>query len=106
MPLNAKLALEQRKGNWTNSIDVILVDAKTAVSVVRNELKTSSYGLLNLHSSYELNQVRFDISVENLLNNFYADPMGGSYLGQRTATYGTSVPGMGRSVNASVTVKF
>lgn len=105
MPLNAKLALEQRSGNWTNSIDVKLVDAKTAVSAVRNELKTSSYGLLNLHSSYEMKQVRFDIGVENLLNNLYADPMGGSYIGQRTATYGTSVPGMGRSINVGVTVK-
>jgi iron complex outermembrane receptor protein len=106
MPLNAKLALEQRSGNWMNSIEVQLVDDKNTVSAVRNELKTKGYGLLNLHTSYELKQVRFDVGVENLLNKLYADPMGGSYLGQRTQAYGTSVPGMGRSVNTSVTVKF
>lgn len=106
MPLNMKLALEQHLSNWINSIELKLVDAKTAVSSVRNELATSGYGLLNLYSSYTFDQVRLDMGIENLLDKFYYDPMGGSYLGQKAQSYGTSVPGMGRSFNASVTVKF
>ncbi len=106
MPLSAKLAVEQRWGNWTNSVEAQLVSAKTQVQAARNELRTGGYSLLNLHSSYEWQQVRLDVGVENLFNKLYADPLGGSYLGQRVATYGISVPGMGRSINASLTVKF
>jgi len=106
MPLNVKLGAEQRVGNWRNTLEVRLVSAKTNVATVRNELQTSAYGLLNVSSSCEWKQLRLDMGIENLLDKLYADPMGGSYLGQRTATYGTSVPGMGRSINTSVTLKF
>jgi iron complex outermembrane receptor protein len=111
MPLNMKLAVEQRVGKWTNTIEAKLVDAKSNVQAVRKELKTGGYGLLNLYSSYEWKQVRLDVGVENLLNRFYAEPLGGAYVGQGATMgtgvpYGTSVPGMGRSINTSLTLKF
>ncbi|MCX7192745.1 MAG: TonB-dependent receptor, partial [Proteobacteria bacterium] len=106
MPLNAKLAIEQKLNNWTNAVEAQLVSAHTNVQAVRNELKSGGYSVLNLRSSYDWKQLRFDVSVENLLNKFYVDPLGGSYLGQRTMVAGVGVPGMGRSVNAGVTVKF
>ncbi len=106
MPLNAKLAIEQRLDNWTNSVEAQLVSAKTHVQAVRNGLKSGGYSLLNLRSSYEWKQLRFDVGIENLLNKYYVDPLGGSYLGQRTMIAGIGVPGMGRSVNAGMTVKF
>ncbi len=106
MPLNARLALVQRLGNWNNTIEGQFVSAKTDVSQVRNELKTSGYSLLNLRSSYEWKQARFDIGIENVLNKFYASPLGGAYVGQRTMTWGTPVPGMGRSIYAAVNFKF
>ncbi len=114
MPLNAKLALEHQKGGWTNVLEAKLVDAKEDVQAVRKELKTAGYTLLNLYSSYEWKYVRFDIGVENLLNKYYAYPLGGAYLGQGATMmsngmapqYGTSLPGMGRSVNTSLTLKF
>lgn len=111
MPLNAKLGIEQRWDNWTNSVEAKLVSAKTNVQAVRNELRTGGYSLLNLHSSYEWKQLHFDVGVENLLNKYYANPLGGSYMGQLmappvTTPYGISMPGMGRSINAGVTVKF
>lgn len=106
MPLNAKLGVEQRLGEWTNSVEAKLVSAHTNVQAVRNELKSGGYSLLNLRSSYEWKQVRLDVGVENLLNKYYVDPLGGSYLGQRTMVAGVGMPGMGRSVNAGMTVKF
>lgn len=109
MPLNLKLAVEQHLGGWTNSIEAKLVDAKTSVQAVRKELKTGGYGLLNLYSSYEWKQVGFNVGVENLLNKFYADPLGGAYIGFRplpTTVLNPVVPGMGRSINAGMTVKF
>lgn len=107
MPLNAKLGVEQRTGEWTNSIEARLVNAHTNVQGARNELKSGGYSLLNLRSSYDWKQVRFDVGVDNLLNRFYVDPLGGSYLGQKPNNInGVGVPGMGRSINAGVTVKF
>ncbi|MEF8749849.1 MAG: TonB-dependent receptor [Candidatus Accumulibacter propinquus] len=106
MPLNAKLALVQRSGSWTNTLEGVFVDAKTRVSEVRNELETSGYGLLNLRSSYEWKQLRVDVGVENLFNRFYDSPLGGAYLGQRPMVYGTAVPGMGRSIYAGMNLRF
>lgn len=114
MPLNTNLAIEQHIGNWTNTIEAVLVTAKTNVEEVRKELKTAGYGLLNFNSSYAWKQARFDIGIENLLNKFYDDPLGGAYVGQGSTMasnamapqWGTAVPGMGRSINTSLTVNF
>jgi len=113
MPLNAKLAVTQRLQGWTNTAELELVDAKTQVSWVRNELRTAGYGLLNLRSSYEWKQLRFDVGIENVLDRLYNDPLGGAYVGEGATMpptngvpYGTPVPGRGRSINAGVTMKF
>ena len=112
MPLNARLALEQRQGAWTNTVEVQLVAAKTRVSQVRNEVPTPGYGLLHLRSSYTWKQLRLDLGVENLLNRFYAMPLGGAYLGQGAAMtslgipWGVVVPGPGRSVNVALSLSF
>lgn len=106
MPLNAKLALVQRVGRWTNTVEAQLVDAKKDVSQVRNEVKTAGYGLLNLRSSYEWASARLDVGIDNALDKFYASPLGGAYVGERGSVYGIAVPGAGRSINVGVTVKF
>lgn len=111
MPLNAKLALEQRKGNWSNSIEARLVDAKTDVQAIRKELPTGGYTLLNLYSTYEWKQARIDVGLENALDKFYFQPLGGAYVGQGATmstgvNHGLAVPGKGRSLNTSLTVKF
>jgi iron complex outermembrane receptor protein len=113
MPLNAKLALVQSLNNWTNTAELQLVDAKTRVSQVRNELQTGGYGLLNLRSSYAWKQARFDVGIENVFDRLYSNPLGGAYVGQGTtmppiggAPYGIAVPGSGRNIYAAATVKF
>lgn len=114
MPLNMKLALDHRFGQWSNTLELRLVDAKDRVQDVRKELETSGYGLLNFYSSYEWKHARLDVGVENLLDKDYDDPLGGSYLGQGATMrsselgplYGTAVPGMGRSINTTLTVMF
>ena len=112
MPLNARLALVQAAAAWTNTAEVQLVGAKSAVSEVRNELKTAGYGLLNLRSSYTWKRAQFDLGIENALNRLYDAPLGGAYVGQgRTMAqsgtrYGIAVPGMGRSIYAGMSVNF
>jgi iron complex outermembrane receptor protein len=108
MPVNAKLAVTHHVGNWTNTIEEQWVGNKKYPSQVRNELRTGGYGLLNLRSSYEWKRVRVDVGVENVLNKFYAPPLGGAYVGQgptmsgSAIPWGTSIPGMGRSLYTRV----
>ncbi len=114
MPLNAKATIEQKIGNWTNAVEVLLVSAKKDLSAVRNEMKTAGYGLLNLRASYETKRLRVDLGLENALDKQYSLPLGGAYIGQgRTmslngtgAPWGITVPGMGRSLYTAITVKF
>lgn len=118
MPLNAKVTLTQKIGSWDNGLELVMVDSKKNISDARNEIKTAGYNLVNLHSSYTWKQIRVDVGVENLFNKLYALPLGGAYVGQGTTMaatplptgsvpmWGTAVPGMGRSINAGVTVKF
>ncbi|EER58496.1 TonB-dependent receptor [Acidovorax delafieldii 2AN] len=112
MPLHARLALTQRLGGWTGTAELLMVSAKSRVSAVRNEVPTAGYGLMNLRASYEWKQVRLDLGVDNLFDRFYNHPLGGAYVGQgRTMAgtavpWGVSVPGMGRSLSAGLTVKF
>ncbi|MBP6009026.1 MAG: TonB-dependent receptor plug domain-containing protein [Rhodoferax sp.] len=112
MPLNTKLAVAHSLEAWTTTAELQLVAAKTRVSQVRNEVPTAGYGLLNLRSSYETKRLRFDVGIENLLNRSYALPLGGSYLGQGASMtslgipWGVVVPGMGRSVNMALSLRF
>jgi iron complex outermembrane recepter protein len=112
MPLDTKLALVHRLGSWTNSIDVEIVDDKKLVSGVRNEVRTPSYTLLNLRTSYELKHARIDVALENALDKSYLLPLGGAYVGQGNAMtiggipWGMVVPGRGRSLNVAMNIHF
>ncbi|MDP2431903.1 MAG: TonB-dependent receptor [Pseudomonadota bacterium] len=116
MPLNAKLAVEQQFGNWSNTVEAVFVDDKTDVSAIRNEIKTPSYALLNLRSSYTWKRARFDVGIDNLFDKLYYHPLSGAYVGQGTTMpptasagsplWGIAVPGMGRSIYAGLNVKF
>ena len=81
MPLDAKLAVVQNVGNWTNTAEAQLVATKDNVSHVRDENQTGGYATLNLRSSYLWKLVRLDVGI-NLFNKFYSLPLGGAYVGQ------------------------
>ena len=112
IPLNTKLAITEHLGGWSNTAEVQLVAAKTQVSQVRDEVQTGAYNLFNLRSSYEWKQARLDIAIENVFNRYYSMPLGGVYVGQGASMaingipWGVAVPGMGRSINTSLNVRF
>lgn len=112
MPLNGKLALENRWGALTTTAEIQLVAAKTHLSRVRNEIQTDGYSLLNLRSSYEWKHARLDFGIENLFDRFYSLPLGGAYVGQGASMtssgipWGIPVPGRGRSINISLNMHF
>lgn len=112
MPLHARLALTQQSGAWSSTAEVLLVSAKTRVSALRNELPTAGYGLLNLRASYQWQQWRLDMGIDNVANRFYVHPQAGAYVGQgatmggTAVPWGVSVPGMGRSFKLGLTMQF
>ncbi|HWS27634.1 MAG TPA: TonB-dependent receptor, partial [Xanthomonadales bacterium] len=110
MPANAAFNLTQTSGAWSGTVEWELVDAKTRVSDVRNEVETAGYGLLHLRAAYAWTQVRIDAGVENLLDRAYDLPLGGAYVAQGTTMslngipWGITVPGAGRTVYAGLRV--
>ena len=112
MPLNAKLALVQDIGRLQNTVEAVLVGAKTDVSAVRGEQPTGGYGLVNLRTSYTWHKLRIDVGIDNLFNRFYELPQGGVYVGQgktmsiNGVPFGTPVPGLGRSIYTRVNYRF
>jgi iron complex outermembrane receptor protein len=112
MPLNAKLALQHRRGGWSTTAEFQAVADKRQVSHVRNEIQTGGYGLFNLRSSYEWKYARLDVGIENFFDRHYSLPLGGAYLGQGSSMttngipYGVPVPGMGRSFTVALTMHF
>jgi iron complex outermembrane receptor protein len=131
MPLNAKVALNQKLDGWDNSLELVMVDDKKDVSAVRNELTLPSYMLVNLRGGYAFNdRWRVDFGVENLFDKNYSLPLGGAYVGEgatmsfnkeggtvaynpaRTGAsgsgtgWGTGVPGPGRSFYLSANYSF
>ncbi|MBM3350989.1 MAG: TonB-dependent receptor [Betaproteobacteria bacterium] len=111
MPLNATLAVEHRFGGWSNKFQAKLVDSKDNVQAARQELKTAGYTLFNFYTSYDWKNARLDLGVENILDKHYYDPLGGAYIGQgatmgTSVSHGVQVPGMGRSVNVGLTLKY
>lgn len=109
-PLNARLSLENKLNAWTTAIEWQGVSAKNQVDPLRYEQKTGGYGLVSLRTSYEWSNVRLDVGVSNLFNRFYYEPLGGvnfdQYLASGWSGQIGSVAGRGRSVDASVAVRF
>ncbi|WP_265945206.1 TonB-dependent receptor [Dechloromonas sp. A34] len=112
MPLNAKLTLTHHFGSWDSGLEVLGVTGKRAVSDVRNEIRTSGFGVVNMRTSYTWPKVRLDLGIENLFDKFYYQPTGGAYTGQGTTMsingvpHGIGVPGMGRSIYAGLNLSF
>lgn len=110
MPINAKVALEHALGGWSSAVEVQMVGSKDEVSQVRNELTTPAYALVNLRAGYQWQAIRFDAGIDNLFNKYYYLPLGGADIADHKTmmgtVYGFNVPGMGRSFNGRLTVKF
>lgn len=113
MPFNIKLDLDHKREGWKNTFEVQFVDAKDNVQSIRNELRTSSYFLLNAKTGYQWKYLSMDIGLDNILNKQYYYPLSGVYIGDQYAmTLASSnpntqnLPGLGRSVYVGMTVTY
>ncbi len=110
MPFNARVSLLHRLGAWSNAVELVAVNRKSEINELRNEPVTPGYALVNLRTSYEWENIRFDLGVNNLFDQLYYPPLGGvdwaDYTAEGEMGRIGAVPGMGRSLNAGVTMKF
>lgn len=109
MPFHAQVTLQQTVSAWANALELQFAAGKHNVDTARFEPQTPAYTLVNLRTTYERGRVRFDFGVENLFNKFYYLPLGGVDYADWKATGKTGqiapLAGMGRSINAGLTVK-
>jgi iron complex outermembrane receptor protein len=112
IPLQGRIVLEHRAGDWSNSIEVVGVARKDDLSRVRNEIGTPGYGLLDLRFGWKRGDLAVDFGVENVFDRLYRLPQGGAYVGQGTTMmitgvpWGIAVPGRGRAWFAGLRVAF
>ncbi|TDK68058.1 TonB-dependent receptor [Sapientia aquatica] len=112
MPLNVKVSLNEKIALWSNTVEIQFVDAKTDISSVQNEVATPGYSLLNLKSTWSDEKYSISFGIDNALNKFYYQPLGGAYMGQGVTMFingnntVSAVPGMGRSFYSRLTAKF
>ncbi len=109
-PLQGVFALENKKGVWTQALEVELVDEKDRVNALRQELETPGYVLVNLRVGGDVGRFTVNASIENLLDQDYDLPLGGIAFGDykyegRAGPF-RQVAGPGRSVNLGVSVAF
>jgi len=112
MPLNGRLSIEHHLGAWSSRAEWQVVDAKTRVDSIRQELPTAGYSLVNLATSYVYRALTVRAGIDNLLDRRYGLPLGGVdfYTYNNLASVPpdrlSPVPGMGRSFNVGVTIEF
>jgi len=114
MPLNGKIALENAialfGGHLTSAVEVQAAAAKSNVESLRLEPTTPSYGVVNLRTAYEYQNLRFDLGVENLADKLYYNPLGGIDIADYAAGANTllhsPVAAQGRTIYGGATVKF
>ena len=77
---------------------------------MRLEPTTPAYGVVNLRTSWEYQNLRFDFGVENIANVLYYNPLGGidiaDWSAGANANLHSPVAAAGRNVYGGVTAKF
>lgn len=107
MPLNGKIALKHTYKKWTTDLVTHLVNDKEQVNELRLEPTTGKYALLDMGVSYQASKlVNIDFAINNVFNLNYGLPLGGVDLVNYSAASRTTVAGMGRSINTSLSLDF
>ena len=107
-PLRGTAALVHQWKQWESEAVVEWADAQNEVAAYNGELPTAGYVLLHLRVGYTFRErLRLGLGVENVLDEHYADHLGGiNRVGGSDVAVGNRIPGAGRFVHVSASVKF
>jgi iron complex outermembrane receptor protein len=110
MPLNLRIAFDERLRGLTAGLGIDAVDRKSSVDPHRFEQQTPGYTLFNVHAGYRRGHLLANAAAGNLLNKWYELPLGGVNVDDSMACMwmGKTKPltGRGRSVSFSLTAQF
>jgi iron complex outermembrane receptor protein len=110
MPLNARLALEEERKDFTAGVGAQAVDRKSRLDPNRFEQATPGYALFDVHAGFRRGFLQANASVENLFNRDCDLPLGGVNLDDFMASMQMNqikpLTGRGRSVLLNVTANF
>tara|TARA_R110000824_G_scaffold288508_2_gene476445 strand:+ start:14753 stop:16852 length:2100 start_codon:yes stop_codon:yes gene_type:complete len=110
MPLQTALALEHNLGNLQQRLSVEWLDNKSRVDLRRQEPETPAYTLLNWQAQYQWQDVSVSVQVSNLLDEWYALPLGGvNYAAWKASDRSgqfQALAGAGRSLNLGLQYNF
>jgi len=109
MPLNARLAFDEKLKGWSGGIQVQAVNRKSNVDPRRFEQPTPGYTLVGVRTAYQLGYIRFDLGCDNLFNKYYELPLGGvnfdDYMASGWMSQIRPLTGRGRSVYVGLTMQ-
>ena len=109
VPLKSELKVEQKTGNWQNSIEWQWVASKKDTDERRLENSTKSYHLVNASSKLMWQDATLSFAINNLFDTDYALPMGGVSIAEYKMDNSqgfSQVAGAGRSVNIGLSYAF
>ncbi len=107
-PLRGNVALDFRWRNLEATAEVALAAEQTEVSRYNDEPETPGYIVCNLRAGYRFSRhLRLDAGVENLLDEDYADHLGGvNRVAGSDVPVGARLPGYGRFGYVSLRAEF
>lgn len=107
-PLRGRLTLDWETRRLTLGGELELVARQDDVAAYNQEHVTPGYVLLHLRAGYRLNDhLRLEAGVENLLDEEYADHLGGiNRVNLSDVPVGARIPGPGRRAYVSLRVAF
>ncbi|WP_241973796.1 TonB-dependent receptor [Aliidiomarina iranensis] len=108
-PITASFSLLQQWQNFENTLSYEWVGEKDDVDTRRLENTTASYGLVNLSSRWRGDNISVGLSVLNLFDKYYEEPLGGVSIAEFKANNAAGfrqLAGAGRSVNLAVSYVF
>ncbi len=99
-PLRGLLGLEWEPGKFSAGTQLVLVADQDDVAAYNGESPTAGHIVWNLRAGYQFTRtLSLETGVENLLDTFYADHLGGiNRVSGSDVAVGTHLPGPGRFV--------
>lgn len=109
LPLQNRLTVQFDKDGLSASLSWLWADSKTDVDSRRKENATSAYSVINLNTTYSIASFTFRFDIQNLLDEYYEQPLGGVNIAEFKADNSNGfnqIAGRGRSFDMGVTWQF
>ncbi len=107
-PPNTTISLNYSTTDWGVSLENVLYASQEDVSDTNNEKETAGYGVLNLHTSWQMSdKLQLAAGIDNLLDKEYYDHLGGyNRAANPDLPIGSRLPGYGTNVFARLSYTF